>query len=117
MSTSRMDTCFNQREYKRLVTRYTERIKANVGESKKPTGIERIVNSRAAVNATEIGNFPDAMGRDFFTGWLRSASTSAMSLNKYTALEIKQNKKNPSSVRKNGSGLNNCLSKIKAKQT
>src|SRR5687767_1293457 len=40
-----------------------------------------------------------------------------MSFKRYTALEIKQNKKNPKSVRKNGSGENNCLSKINAKNT
>src|SRR6476659_7705652 len=92
ISTSKMDTCFNQREYSRFVTRYNERINANVGESKKPTGMAMIVKSSAVIKATLTGSFPEAMGRCFFTGWLRSASTSAISLNKYTALEIKQNK-------------------------
>jgi hypothetical protein len=39
-----------------------------------------------------------------------------MSLNRYTALEIKQNKKNPATVRQKDSAMNNCLSKIRAKK-
>src|SRR3990172_13192940 len=71
----------------------------------------------AAPWATPMDNSPEASGRCFFSGCWRSASISEMSLSRYTALEIRQNKKNPSSVRKNGSSKNNYLSKINAKNT
>src|SRR6185503_12869897 len=76
------------------------------------------INARtmAAPNARPTGNAPEASGRYFFSGCWRSASISAISFKRYTALEIEHYKKKPASVRKNGASENNCLSKINPKK-
>ena len=86
----------------------------NSNESQYPAATAHAKRKTAAVRATGIDNFPEAIGRFDFLGWFLSASMSRISLMIYTLPDNIENKITPEMVRNKVSGLVNCRSKTKA---
>ena len=81
-------------EYARFRIKYAIARNKNSWPSSAPPAIEIESSTTNAVRAASMDSLPLAMGRFFFFGCSRSASTSTRSLSTYTELESTQNTAN-----------------------